>query len=91
MTSNSEKKSSLKEKLAHEFKEMVVIFLYLAIFFCAFTTYRRLTLRELGAAFPHYGLALLKALVLAKVIFARPVYEIGKVFRRLALDHSDFV
>jgi hypothetical protein len=61
-------KPSLKEKAIHEGKEMLAIFLYLALFFCTFTTYRRLVMHELGVSYFHYGFALLKALVLAKVI-----------------------
>ena len=80
MNDGDQKKASLKEKLIHEFKEMLVIFLYLALFFCAFTTYRRLTLKEVGAAFPHYGLALLKALVLAKVILLGRYTRLEKLF-----------
>lgn len=60
--------ASLKEKLIHEVREMLAIFLFLALFFCAFTTYRRLLMHELGVSYFHYGFALLKALVLAKVI-----------------------
>jgi hypothetical protein len=40
----------------------------LALFFCAFTTYRRLVSHELGIDYFGYGFALLKALVPAKVI-----------------------
>jgi len=34
--SGENSKMSLKQKAAHDFKEFVVIFLYLAFFFCAF-------------------------------------------------------
>ena len=68
MHGRDEKKPGLKEKLVHEVKEMLVIFLYLALFFCAFTTYRLLIMKELGVSYFHYGFALIKALVLAKVI-----------------------
>ena len=79
MTNDSQKTTRLKEKLIREFKEMLIIFLYLALFFCAFTTYRRLTLKEVGAAFPHYGLALIKALVLAKVILLGRYTRLEKI------------
>src|SRR3954471_3927061 len=68
MNNPDEKRSGLKAKLIREVKELLVIFLYLALFFCAFTTYRLLVMNEIGASYFHYGFALLKALVLAKVI-----------------------
>jgi hypothetical protein len=39
-------KEPLKQRLAHEFKELLSIFLFLAPFFCAFGTYRMLLLNE---------------------------------------------
>jgi len=73
-------KASLKEKLVQEMKEMLVIFLYLALFFCTFTTYRRLVMREVGVSYFHYGFALLKALVLAKVVLLGQYARLGKIF-----------
>ena len=58
----------MKEKVAHEVKELLVVFVYLALFFCAFITYRLLVMKEMGLSYFHYGFALIKALVLAKVI-----------------------
>jgi hypothetical protein len=68
MTGQDEKRTNLKEKVIHEMKRMVIIFLYLALFFCAFATYRGLVMKEVGISSFHYGFALVKALVLAKVI-----------------------
>ena len=62
------KRSGLKEKMTREVKELLAVFVYLALFFCAFTTYRRLVMKEMGVSYFHYGFALIKALVLAKVI-----------------------
>ena len=72
MNVGNEEKASLKGKLIHEGKEMLVIFLYLALFFCTFTAYRALVMHELGVSYFHYGFALLKALILAKVQAANP-------------------
>lgn len=80
MTDSGEKKAGLKEKLVHEVKELLVIFVFLAVFFCAFTTYRRLILKEEGFSYFHYGFALIKALVLAKVILLGQYARIGKIF-----------
>lgn len=62
------KPSQRRDKLLREAKELLSIFLYLAVFFCTFLTYRRLLMRELGISYLHYGMALVKAIVLAKVI-----------------------
>ena len=81
MDGRAEKASpGLKEKIRHEVKEMLVIFLYLAAFFCAFTTYRRLVMNEFGLSYFHYGFALLKALVLAKVILLGKLVPAVRVF-----------
>jgi hypothetical protein len=40
MTFEQSEKPGLKRKLAHEFKELVWIFLYLALFLCALATYK---------------------------------------------------
>ena len=73
-------KAGLKEKVIHEVKEMLVIFLYLALFFCAFTTYRRLVMKEVGVSYFHYGFALIKALVLAKVVLLGQYARVAKIF-----------
>jgi hypothetical protein len=39
MNAEIPQKSSLKQKVAHEFKEMAIVFFYLAFFFCALATY----------------------------------------------------
>ena len=44
MTFEQSEKPGLKRKLAHEFKELVWIFLYLALFLCALATYSTLLL-----------------------------------------------
>jgi hypothetical protein len=63
-----ERKTQLKEKAAEEFRLLLLISAYLAAFFVAFLTYRRLISRELGVSSFRYGYALLEAFVIAKVI-----------------------
>jgi len=74
---DSEKKN-LKEKAAEEFRLMLLIFAYLAAFFVAFLTYRRLVSREFGVTSFHYGFALIEALVIAKVILIGKALGLGK-------------
>lgn len=80
MNVKDEKKCRLKQKLIHEMNELLAIFLYLALFFCAFTTYRMLVMKEMGLSYFHYGFALIKALVLAKVILLGKYVRLVKVF-----------
>lgn len=67
-------KGGLKERVIEEFKVFWIIALYLWVFLGSFTIYRRLVIAETGTAYLHYGIALIEALVIAKVIL------IGKMF-----------
>jgi hypothetical protein len=58
----------LKERAIEEFKEFWILSLYLFIFLGAFTLYRRMVLAEFGVTYLHYGIALIEALVIAKVV-----------------------
>ena len=69
------KAASLKERAIEEFRLFWVITLYLWVFLGSFTVYRRLIVAETGVAYLHYGIALIEALVIAKVIL------IGKMLR----------
>ena len=68
-----------KEQVPHEIQEILGTFLYLALFFCAFSAYRELVLSELGLGYYHFGFALIKALVLAKVIVLGQHVRFGKI------------
>jgi hypothetical protein len=59
MNAEIPQKSSLKQKVAHEFKEMAIVFFYLAFFFCALATYSMVLLGDfhLSSSFT-YGTAL---------------------------------
>ena len=69
-----------KQQVIREVKEILVIFLFLSVFFCTFTTYRLLVMSELGLGYYHYGFALLKALVLAKVIVLGQQLRLGRIY-----------
>jgi hypothetical protein len=68
------KAPSLKERALGELKAYWAITLYLWLFLGCFTVYRRLVLAETGVPYLHYGIALLEAMVIAKVVL------IGRVF-----------
>ena len=78
--SGENSKMSLKQKAAHEFKEFVVIFLYLTFFLCAVGTYRMLLLNDFRDAYLNYGFALINALVIGKVILIGEYAHLGKKY-----------
>jgi hypothetical protein len=65
---------SLRERALEELKAYWFITLYLWLFLGCFTVYRRLILAESGVAYLNYGVALIEALVIAKVVL------IGRIF-----------
>ncbi len=82
---DSEKKTHLKEKAAEEFRLFWMIAAYLAAFFMAFLTYRRLISREYGISSFHYGYALIEAAIIAKVILIGKAMGLGQKDLRRAL------
>lgn len=66
--------AGVKAKAIEEFKTYWVIVFYLWLFLGSFTLYRRLVVAETGATYMHYGIALIEALIIAKVIL------IGRLF-----------
>jgi hypothetical protein len=79
MSNEASSERSIKQKALHELREMIVLALYLAFFFCALATYRMLLLREFHVVSFTYAFALINALVVAKVIM---IGELAKVGRR---------
>jgi hypothetical protein len=59
---------SLKGKIFSAMTRYWVYVVYLALVFAAFTQYRRFILADVGIVYTEYGVALIKALVFAKVI-----------------------
>ena len=68
MNSVNEKRKGLKQRILHELINYWLLVLYMAIFFGVFTTYRRLLLAHYGISYQHYGTAVIRASVLAKVV-----------------------
>jgi hypothetical protein len=78
MSAEHSEKVSLKQKAAHEFVQFVAIFLYLAFFFCALSTYGMLLLNQFNVSYFTYGFALINALVIAKVILIGEYAHLGR-------------
>lgn len=77
--------STRKEKVRHELMEMLVLFLYLGLFFCALTTYDMLLLREYHVESWDYAFAIINALVITKVIMIGEYAKVGKRLEDKAL------
>jgi hypothetical protein len=73
-------KLSLKERLIDEVRRLVAIATYLTVFFLVFRLYTSLILDQLHVTYFAYGLTVVKALVLAKIILAGDVLRIGARF-----------
>ena len=58
----------MKEKIFHEMVEYWINVAYLAVVFAAFTQYRRFLLAAHDITYTNYWVALIEALILAKVI-----------------------
>ena len=67
-----------KQKLKHELIEMVVLFVYLAFFFCALTTYGMLLLHQYHVPYWNFAFALINALVITKVIMIGEYAKLGR-------------
>ena len=71
----------VKQKLMHEVRRLAAIFVYLAIFFSVFKLYTRLVLTEYHINYFEYGLTVLKALALSKVVLTMEALRLGERFR----------
>jgi hypothetical protein len=78
MNAENSQTTSLKQKAAHESKEIAIVFLYLAFLFCALATYSMLLLEKFHISFFIYGAALLNAFVITKIILIGEAVHIGK-------------
>jgi hypothetical protein len=68
MNNANDKKKAWKHKLVHELIAYWLNVLYLTLFFSMFTSYRRLLMAHYDISYTEWGISLIKALILAKVI-----------------------
>ena len=72
------KKESWKEKILHEVTEYWINVIYLTLVFAAFTQYRRFVLAAHDITYTNYWVAVIEALILAKVIMIGAVFRLGR-------------
>src|SRR5271157_5165262 len=78
MNEANTQRAGWKSKAIREMVEYYVVFMYLAVFFGLFTWYRRLILAEYQISYLHYGVSVIQALVLAKVILVGRALHLGQ-------------
>ena len=74
-----------KQKIVHELIEYWINFVYLAFVFIAFTSYRRLIMAEYHVIYLNYGIAMIEAAVLAKIILLGEAARIGRKYENKPL------
>lgn len=82
------KAEELKRKAKHELIEYAVNVVYLAVVFAAFTTYRRLILASYDITYTNYGVAMIEALILGKVIMIGGLFRLGRSLEDKPLIYS---
>jgi hypothetical protein len=89
MTSESQARGrNVRQRVKHELEQYLIVALFLFFFFGSVTTYRRLILAEYHIGYFEYGWALLKAVILAKVILVGELLHLGRRFERGAMVWS---
>jgi hypothetical protein len=78
MNSPDKNKGDLKKKIVHEMVEYWINACYLTLMFAAFTQYRRFILAAHDITYANYGFAVIKALILAKVVMIGAVLRLGR-------------
>ena len=79
------KTGSFKQRAATEVRKFLVLFLYLWVLFSMFVLNESIVLREEGVAVSLQGIALVNALVLAKVMLLFEAWDPGRWLRRRPL------
>jgi|SRR5215469_7705071 len=81
----AKQKSGWKERARREIVKYWINFVYLAIVFGLFAWYRRLILAEYEIKYLKYGVAIIEALILAKVILIGDLLGLGREFKNKPL------
>jgi magnesium-transporting ATPase (P-type) len=75
-----EPKKSLKARAAYEVRELIIVVLYLTFFFCTLVTYSMVLQKTYDSAMANYGEAVIKALVIGKIILIGEALKVGRKF-----------
>jgi hypothetical protein len=86
MSMADKKKGNWKKKIFHELVEYWINVIYLTLVFAAFTVYRRIILAAHDVTYTNYWVAVIEALILAKVIMIGAVLSLGR-----GLEHKPLI
>ena len=78
MNNTDKKKGDLKKKIVHELGEYLMNVCYLTLVFATFTEYQRLLLAAHDITYTNYGVAVIEALILGKVIMIGDLLGLGR-------------
>ena len=78
MNDPTRKKASWKQKIFHELVEYWINVIYLALVFASFFIHQRLLLASYHITYTNYGVAVIEALILAKVILIGDAIRLGR-------------
>jgi hypothetical protein len=88
MSRPGKKKRKLKEKIFHEMAEYWINVVYLTLMFAAFTQYRRFVLAAHNITYTNYWVAVIEALILAKVVMIGDMLRLGRRLEHKPLIYS---
>ena len=88
MNNADKKKGDLKKKIVHEMGEYLIIVCYLTLVFAAFTQYRRFLLAAHDITYTEYGVAVIEALILGKVVMIGDILHLGSRLEQKPLIYS---
>jgi hypothetical protein len=88
MNHADEKRTGWKPRVTREITEYGINVIYLGLVFAAFTWYRRLILAEYHITYLHYGISVIEALILAKVIMLGDILGLGRKLKDKPLIFS---
>jgi len=75
----------VKERLVHEVRQFLFMFLYLYVLFGLFAIHEAVVLEQRHITYAYYGFALVNALVLAKVMLVAEDLHLGRRFENRPL------
>jgi hypothetical protein len=85
MTAAESKAGGLMHRAGKELIEYLINAAYLFFFFAAMTNYRRLLLASYDITYTNYGVALIEALILGKVVTIGSLFRIGRSLEKKPL------
>src|SRR4029453_17455719 len=77
-------KRTFKERIFHNFREFVAMFLYLWVLFALFTYHETIVLAKHHIDYKPFGVAFVNAFILAKVMLVAEELRVGTRFRKSA-------